>query len=292
MTSPRPQPDQASRAAARVRRHHPGGEAHRTVLRERPAREPAPVAGGGGFADARTDRAGSRSLQARCRTARARPTATRRSATPTCRRRARPSTPATTCAREAAFASALAKRPPQRRRARRHGVAAHCPPRLHAGLRYGAARARRRARRRAHLRRDRRRARSSWAATTTAERTLQRMVDLKPNLDSYARVSYFRELHGDLAGARRGDAAGGLRRRRRAREPRLRADAARQPRARSAATSAAAERAYRLALSRYPGYVPAQAGLGTASAIARGDLARRDPPLPRAWSRACRCPST
>ena len=34
-----------------------------------------------------------------------------------------------------------------------------------------------------------------------AERTLQRMVDLKPNLDSYARVSYFRELHGDLRGA-------------------------------------------------------------------------------------------
>lgn len=34
-----------------------------------------------------------------------------------------------------------------------------------------------------------------------AERTLQRMVDLKPNLASYARVSYLRELHGDLAGA-------------------------------------------------------------------------------------------
>ena len=31
--------------------------------------------------------------------------------------------------------------------------------------------------------------------------TLQRMVDLKPTLASYARVSYFRELHGDLAGA-------------------------------------------------------------------------------------------
>lgn len=34
-----------------------------------------------------------------------------------------------------------------------------------------------------------------------AGRSLQRMVDLKPNLASYARVSYFRELHGDLAGA-------------------------------------------------------------------------------------------
>jgi predicted Zn-dependent protease len=34
-----------------------------------------------------------------------------------------------------------------------------------------------------------------------AERTLQRMLDRKPNLTSYARVSYFRELHGDLDGA-------------------------------------------------------------------------------------------
>ena len=35
-----------------------------------------------------------------------------------------------------------------------------------------------------------------------AERTLQRFVDLKPGTASYARVSYFRELHGDLSGAR------------------------------------------------------------------------------------------
>src|SRR4051795_10043387 len=34
-----------------------------------------------------------------------------------------------------------------------------------------------------------------------AGRALQTMVDRKPNLDSYARVSYFRELHGDLPGA-------------------------------------------------------------------------------------------
>jgi tetratricopeptide (TPR) repeat protein len=37
-----------------------------------------------------------------------------------------------------------------------------------------------------------------------AEAALQRMVDLKPNLSSYARVSYFRELHGDIPGAREG----------------------------------------------------------------------------------------
>lgn len=34
-----------------------------------------------------------------------------------------------------------------------------------------------------------------------AERTLQRWVNLKPGLAPYARVSYFRELHGDLPGA-------------------------------------------------------------------------------------------
>ena len=34
-----------------------------------------------------------------------------------------------------------------------------------------------------------------------AGRVLQRMVDLKPNLDSYARVAYLRELRGDLDGA-------------------------------------------------------------------------------------------
>ena len=34
-----------------------------------------------------------------------------------------------------------------------------------------------------------------------AARTLQHYVDVKPELSSYARVSYFRELHGDLPGA-------------------------------------------------------------------------------------------
>jgi tetratricopeptide (TPR) repeat protein len=34
-----------------------------------------------------------------------------------------------------------------------------------------------------------------------AARTLQHYVDVKPELSSYARVSYFRELHGDLSGA-------------------------------------------------------------------------------------------
>jgi tetratricopeptide (TPR) repeat protein len=34
-----------------------------------------------------------------------------------------------------------------------------------------------------------------------AQQTLQHFIDLRPTLASYARVSYFRELHGDLSGA-------------------------------------------------------------------------------------------
>ena len=94
-----------------------------------------------------------------------------------------------------------------------------------------------------------------------AERTLQRMVDLKPNLDSYARVSYFRELHGDLPGAieamRLAASAGGDARENLAYVQTLLGNLelarGRIGAARSART------AWRS--SRYPGYVPAQAGL-------------------------------
>jgi tetratricopeptide (TPR) repeat protein len=104
-----------------------------------------------------------------------------------------------------------------------------------------------------------------------AARTLQRMIDAKPNLASYARVSYFRELHGDLEGA--------------AAAMRLAVDAG------SAAPEnvayvqtllgqleltrghpAAAGRAYRLALYRFPGYAPALAGLARVD-LASGRLA-------------------
>jgi tetratricopeptide (TPR) repeat protein len=103
-----------------------------------------------------------------------------------------------------------------------------------------------------------------------AQQTLQRMVDLKPNLSSYARVSYFRELHGDLNGAagamQLAVSAGG--------------DAAENiayvqtllgnlefDRGRLGA----ARRAYRLALARFPKYVAADAGLARVEA-ARGEL--------------------
>jgi tetratricopeptide (TPR) repeat protein len=99
-----------------------------------------------------------------------------------------------------------------------------------------------------------------------AEATLQRMVDLKPTLAAYARVSYLRELHGDLAGAeqamRLAVSAGG--------------DAAENvayvqtllgnllfDRGRLAD----AAYAYRDALSRFAGYVPARAGLARLDAV-------------------------
>ena len=72
---------------------------------------------------------------------------------------------------------------------------------------------------------------------------------------------------------------------------RLRADAARQPRARRAAGLGRGRDAYRHALARFPGYVPAEAGLARVDAAA-GTSAPRSRALPRASSRGCRCPST
>jgi tetratricopeptide (TPR) repeat protein len=93
-----------------------------------------------------------------------------------------------------------------------------------------------------------------------AGETLERLVRLKPSLAAYTRVSYYRELHGDLRGAVRamrlavsagsgsGEASayvlallGGL-------------EAAR-------GRYSAAERAYRDALATDPGYAPALAGI-------------------------------
>ena len=104
-----------------------------------------------------------------------------------------------------------------------------------------------------------------------AERVLQRMVDLKPNLDSYARVSYIRELHGDQDGAidamRLAASAGGDARENLAYVQTLIGDLEL-----GRGNVTAARNAYGLALSRYPDYTPAQAGLARADG-ARGDLA-------------------
>jgi tetratricopeptide (TPR) repeat protein len=104
-----------------------------------------------------------------------------------------------------------------------------------------------------------------------AASTLNRMVRLKTNLTAYARISYFRELHGDLRGAlqamRFAVSAGsggpegeayvqGL-------LGKLLADEGRYP---------AAEHAYRQAFAINPGYLPALAGIAGVEA-GRGEFA-------------------
>jgi tetratricopeptide (TPR) repeat protein len=103
-----------------------------------------------------------------------------------------------------------------------------------------------------------------------AERTLQHWINLRPELSSYARVSYFRELHGDLRGAleamRLAVSSGGD-----------------TPESFSYVQTlignlhldrgayAAAERAYRSVLDGAPDYAPALAGLARVEA-GRGEL--------------------
>ena len=102
-----------------------------------------------------------------------------------------------------------------------------------------------------------------------AARTLDRLVTLKPNLAAYARVSYFRELTGDLGGALQAmrlavsSAAGG--------ESLAYVQTLTGGLELTRGNPAAAEGAYRAALAASPGYAPALAGLARVDA-ARGDL--------------------
>ena len=103
-----------------------------------------------------------------------------------------------------------------------------------------------------------------------AARALQRMIDLKPNLASYSRVSYFRELHGDLRGAHEAMtlavSAGGETPENAAYVLTLLGNLEFQ-----LGRTRKAERAYRQAIARYPAYAPASAGLANVAA-ARGQL--------------------
>src|SRR4051794_35319725 len=104
-----------------------------------------------------------------------------------------------------------------------------------------------------------------------AGQALQRWVDIKPNLSSYARVSYFRELHGDLASAASAVedsiSAGGDVAENGAYVQTLLGNVELQR-----GRFASAAHAYRAALARFAGYVPAQAGLAKLDAD-RGRLA-------------------
>ena len=104
-----------------------------------------------------------------------------------------------------------------------------------------------------------------------AERTLQRMVNLKPNLASYARVAYYRELRGDLDGASVALAlaasAGGEAPENVAYVQALMGNVElAQGRAKQA------RRAFEAAVAKFPLYAPAQAGLARLD-VADGDLA-------------------
>ena len=102
----------------------------------------------------------------------------------------------------------------------------------------------------------------------TALETFQTMVDLRPNLSSYSRASYMRELHGDVAGAieamQRAVQAGGPN-----------AENTNWTRVQlghlyfNSGKLAEAEAQYKQALDSYPGYVHAIAGLARVHA-ARG----------------------
>jgi tetratricopeptide (TPR) repeat protein len=104
-----------------------------------------------------------------------------------------------------------------------------------------------------------------------AGRALQQMVDRDPNLAAYARVSYFRELHGDLPGAlsamRAAVSAGGAVPEQ---DAYVRALLGGLELQRGRIASAA--RAYRGALTAVPGYPAAEAGLAQVD-VARGRLA-------------------
>jgi tetratricopeptide (TPR) repeat protein len=116
-----------------------------------------------------------------------------------------------------------------------------------------------------------------------AERTIQRMLDLKPNLASYARVSYYRELSGDLEGAvqamRLAVSAGAGARENVAYVQTLLGDLELQ-RDRLRPASAA----YRAALAGSPSYPPAMVGLARIDA-AGGRLDRSAARLRRAADR-------
>jgi tetratricopeptide (TPR) repeat protein len=102
-----------------------------------------------------------------------------------------------------------------------------------------------------------------------ARRTLARMVDAQPNLSSYARVSYWRELHGDLRGAIRAMqlavSAGGQ-----APENVAYVQTLLGNLYFTIGREGAAMYAYRTALAHDPGYVPASAGIAGVEA-ANGD---------------------
>ena len=112
-----------------------------------------------------------------------------------------------------------------------------------------------------------------------AARTLQRLVSLKPTLAAYSRVSYFRELHGDLDGAVRRWGSRSPRRAAARRASPTSSPCSASSRS-TAATTAPREHAYREALAADPGFPAGGAGLARVEA-AQGRLGAAIDALPR-----------
>ena len=110
------------------------------------------------------------------------------------------------------------------------------------------------------------------------------MVDRKPNLAAYARVSYLRELHGDLEGAatamRLAVAAGGPAPENNAYVRALLGRAGAPPRP----TTAPRGEQFGMALALVPGFPAAEAGMARARGRRRGGCGGS--------STSSRCPST
>ena len=106
-----------------------------------------------------------------------------------------------------------------------------------------------------------------YAEAVTA---LQQMVDLRPDLESYSRVSYLRELHGDVPGAIEGHAYGGRHYPARQRALAVDDDVSWPPLLGARATWMPPSAIYRAVLRQKPDYPFAQFGLARIDA-ARGD---------------------
>ena len=116
-----------------------------------------------------------------------------------------------------------------------------------------------------------------------AARTIQRLVDTKPGLPAYARVSYYRELHGDVIGALSRDAVCRLGRRQCRRAPRTSRRSLGDLELTRGRTAAARD-AYRSALRDVPDFPQALTGLARIDA-AGGALRRAAARLRRSTNR-------
>ncbi len=190
----------------------------------------------------------------------------------------------------AALDAALRARPARPRRADRAGALALARHDFRARAALGRSAPGAAPEARPPVRRDRRRAGRARPLRRGRAHAAARWSTCKPDLASYARVSYFRELHGDLAGRDRAMrlavSAGGAAPRTSPTSRRCSATSSSR-----AGGCGAARDAYRAGARPLPRL---RAGAGRARPRRRGPRPTRrgDPPPIGPSSRGCRCPST